>query len=323
MLEPTSISRMDPVDTGLVPDGVARRMGPEDYLCPPPGATRVPSYDAGWLMEDDERRPFLSYVIGSELPAINWSEDLEELHERASAHFMDAWTRRVVLDRLGPLVEFPTVIDIGCSTGYLLEDLHRRVPHATLIGLDPIASGLSKAHAAVPQAQLLQAKVDGMPLRDASVDIVLSANVLEHIADDEQALAEIFRILRPGGRAVIVIPLDPSSYNYFDRVLGHQRRYARGELASKGERAGLRVREELCLGGLLYPAFWVFKRYNQKRHGHLQLETLERKVAKEVEETSDSHVGRAACRLEETLQRRGLRFPFGIRGLAVFERPGA
>jgi SAM-dependent methyltransferase len=155
---------------------------------------------------------------------------------------------------------------------------------------------------------------------DASVDAVLSANVLEHVADDECALAEISRILRPGGRAVIVIPLDPSSYNYFDRVLGHERRYARGELARKGERAGLHVLEEVSLGGLLYPAFWLVKRYNQKRYGHLQTQALEGRVAKEIEATSNSSMGRLACRVEEVLQERGVRFPFGIRGLTVFER---
>jgi SAM-dependent methyltransferase len=289
-------------------------------LRPPPGVATVPTYDRDWLTADGSRRAFLAY-LGEESVAVNWSESLEELHARVSTHFMDAWTRRVILARLGLLPRSPTVIDIGCSTGYLLEDLHRRVPHATLVGVDPIASGLLKAHVAVPQALLLQADSCALPLHNSSVDVVVSANVLEHVPDDEQALAEMSRVLRPGGRAVIVVPLDPSSYNYFDRVLGHERRYARGELARKAEDAGLRVLEEVCLGGLLYPAFWLVKRLNQRRYGHLRVDALERRVAQEIEGTSHLALGRIACRLEEALLRGGVRMPFGIRGLSVLVRP--
>ena len=78
--------------------------------------------------------------------AVNWPEDLEELHEESSrTHFIDVWTRRAMLARLGPLSAAPTVIDVGCSTGYLLEDLRRAIPAVRLIGVDLVAGGLRKA----------------------------------------------------------------------------------------------------------------------------------------------------------------------------------
>ena len=292
----------------------------ESCLRPPAGTAQMPRYDRGWLTERGERRPFLSYLGEDEMAAVNWSESLEELHDRVSEHFMDVSTRRAMLARVGPLAPDAKLLDVGCSTGFLLADLHRVAPAATLIGLDPIASGLVKAHAALPEARLLQADVCELPLHDESVDAVVSANVLEHVADDERALREIARVLRRGGRAVIVIPLDPSSYNYFDRVLGHERRYARGELARKGRAAGLRVREDLYLGALLYPAYWLVKRVNERRHGKLAPQELERRVAREIEGTSSSAVGGLACRVEDRLLDRGVRLPFGIRGLTVFER---
>ena len=293
----------------------------DGFLRPPPGATRVPPFDRGWLTEDGKRRAFLDYLGGEEEAPVNWSESLEELHAGARAHFLDAWTRRAVLARLGPLGPPLTWLDIGCSTGHLLEDLERKAPHATLIGVDAIASGLNKAHAVLPQALLLRADVCALPISDASVDVVVSANVLEHVRGDEQALAEIARILRPGARAVIVVPLDPSSYNYFDRALGHERRYARGELARKAKQAGLEMREEVCLGGPLYPAFWLGKRYYQRRYGHLEGEALQRRVSAEVEDFGRSVVGSIACRCEEALLNWGVRLPFGIRGLTVLARP--
>jgi SAM-dependent methyltransferase len=248
---------------------------------------------------------------------------LERLHEELSrTHCLDVWTRRAMLERLGALPHDTTAIDIGCASGYLLQDLHCSAPHVALIGLDLLDSGLRKAHAALPEALLLQGDACALPLADASVDVVVSANLLEHVPEDERALAEMRRVLRPGARAVIVVPLGPGNYDCYDRFVGHQRRYARGELARKARRAGLEVLEDICLGALLYPAFWLVKQRNRRCYGQLRGEALERRAVRDVERTENPAVGRLACRLEEALLRCGVRLPFGIRGLTVLARPG-
>lgn len=268
----------------------------------------------------ESAEPFLSSVAGEF--TVNWSDDLEQLHEQSSrTHFIEVWTRRAMLARLGHLSSTPTVIDVGCSTGHLLSDLKARLPTATLIGVDLLAAGLRKAHRQVPDAVLLQADVCELPLGDACIDVALSANLLEHVPDDRRALTEIFRVLRPGGRAVIVIPVNPGSYDCYDRLLGHERRYARGELARKGAAAGFEILEDIHLGAPMFPAFWLVKQSNRKRHEHLRGDALEEKVKRDMERTADSALGHLACRLEELLLKRGVRLPFGIRGLTVLERP--
>jgi SAM-dependent methyltransferase len=290
-------------------------------LKPPPGAAALPRFDAGWLAAGGARDPYLSYVASGQ--PVNWSEDLEELHEESSrTHFLDVWTRRAVLARIGPLPPAPTVLDVGCSTGYLLEDLRALAPHATLIGVDLVAGGLRKAHANVPDARLLQADACALPLADSSADAVVSANLLEHVPEDERALAEMRRILRPGARAVVVVPIGPHNYDYYDRFLGHERRYARGELARKAGGAGLEVIEDVCLGAPLYPAFWAVKQRNRRRRQDLEGEALARRVAGDIDRTGGSVFGGLACRLEGALLGAGVRLPFGIRGLTVLARPG-
>jgi SAM-dependent methyltransferase len=281
----------------------------------------LPSLNGGGAT-DAATEPFLSCVPGGY--TVNWSEGLEEMHEESShSHFIEVWTRRAMLARLGALPARPALIDIGCSTGYLLADLHARLPDARLIGVDLVASGLRKAHTHVPDALLLHADACALPLEDSSVDGAVSANLLEHVPDDELALAEIFRILRPGARAVIVVPVSPSSYDCYDRLLGHERRYARGELARKARGAGLRVLQDIHLGAPLYPAFWAVKQRNRRRHEQLRGHALERKVRGDMERTADSALGRLACRFEELLLAGGVKLPFGIRGLSVLERPEA
>jgi SAM-dependent methyltransferase len=297
--------------------------GPDAVLLAPPGAVSVPEYDdGGWIGEGSARSPFLRYVDRAE--TVNWSEDLEDLHEESSReHFIDVWTRRAMLASVGPLPSRAAIADIGCSSGYLLEDLHRAHPDATLIGVDLIASGLRKAHALVPQARLLQGDACELPLRDASLDAALSANLLEHLPDDVAALSELRRVLRPGAIAVVVVPAGPGVYDYYDRFLGHERRYGNGELARKGRAAGLEALRDVHLGSLLYPPFWLVKQRNRRRFAQLDGEALRRRVAGDIASTGHSRAGTLACRLEEWMGRAGLRLPFGIRSLTVLRRPGA
>lgn len=285
-------------------------------LLAPPGAEQVPTFDRGWLVGDPPPEPYLSYADID--VSVNWSEELERLHEESSRdHFIDVWTRRAILERLGDLSPAATVLDLGCSTGYLLEDLRGWRPQATLWGLDLVGAGLRKAHERVPDARLLRADACQLPLAERSVDAICSANLLEHVPDDRRALREIARVLRPGGRAAIMVPAGPGTYDYYDRFLGHERRYGRGELAGKARAAALSTIEDCYLGSLIYPAFWLVKQRNRRRYGQLTGEALESRVAGDIAATRDSAAGRLACTLERMLLDRAVRLPFGIRNLVV------
>ncbi|MGE0067175.1 MAG: class I SAM-dependent methyltransferase [Solirubrobacterales bacterium] len=289
-------------------------------LRPPAGLQELPPFERGWRLADGATVPFLSYVEDD--AAVNWSDDLEEFHEEASqSHFLDVWTRGSMLERLGAVSAGGTIADLGCSTGYLLDDLRAAYPRARLVGVDLVAPGLGKAHDLVPDALLVRADVCALPIIDRSDDAVVSANLLEHVPDDVGALAEMLRVLRPGGRAVIVIPAGPGTYDYYDRFLGHERRYGRGELAGKARRVGFEILEDAYLGSLIFPVFWAVKKRNRRRFGDLRGADLEQRVARDIANTQDSSLGAWSCRLERWLLRRSLRIPFGIRGLTVLRRP--
>jgi SAM-dependent methyltransferase len=260
--------------------------------------------------------PFASY--SEPHAAVNWSEELEAVHAEASrTHFLDRWTRRAIIDGVGPLAPGATVADLGCSTGFLLEDLRAAYPDLILIGVDMVASGLRRAHDAVPDARLLQADVCALPIDDESVDVVVSANLLEHVPDDRRALAEVARVLKPGRPAALVVPAGPRTFDYYDRFLGHERRYARGELADKCREAGLEPREDRFLGSLLYPAFWLVKERNRLRYDHLRGDALEERVMQDIARTHDSGLGQRTWQLEDRMARAGVRLPFGIRSFVV------
>ena len=283
-------------------------------LEPPPGADALPPFDDGWLI-NGHPAPFLRY---DDPGTVNWSDELESLHEETSrTHFIDVWTRQAILARVADLQPSAVVADLGCSTGYLLEDLRAAHPEVTLIGVDLVEPGLRKAHASTPSARLLQADVCDLPLAENSVDAVVSANLLEHVPDDRRALQEIRRVLRPGARAVMVVPAGPGTYDYYDRFLGHERRYARRELSGKAVAVGLEIVEDRYIASLLYPPFWLVKQRNRRRYGHLEGDALAQRVARDIANTRDSRMGRLLRRVEES---GGVRFPFGIRNLVVVRR---
>jgi SAM-dependent methyltransferase len=266
--------------------------------------------------------PVTSFASTSRTSTRNWSEDLEEFHEESSlSHPIELLTRGAILSHLGALSPAATLIEIGCSTGHLLQDLRATHPSVRLIGLDLILSGLRKARATQPDVVLAQADACHLPIADSSADAVLSVNLLEHVPDDMMALSEIRRVLRPGGKAVLVVPVAPGLYDYYDRFLQHERRYARGEMTSKARKAGLDVEEDLHLGSVVFPAFWMAKKANRLRFDHLAGLELEEKVRRDYGQTAQSPIFGLACRMERWLLNNGARPPFGIRGLTVVRRP--
>jgi ubiquinone/menaquinone biosynthesis C-methylase UbiE len=70
-----------------------------------------------------------------------------------------------------------------------------------------------------------------------------------------KALSEIYRILKSSGFAHIEVPADPGSFDLYDEVLLHFRRYRLSDLVAKSEAAGFIVRKATHLGFLIYPIF--------------------------------------------------------------------
>lgn len=134
------------------------------------------------------------------------------------------------------------IVDIGCGVG----DLCRILPLSLKrIGIDLSLSALRYANRDCrTDAMFINANLYDLPLQDESVDIVICLEVLEHLREDDKALEEIRRILRPGGRLIISLPGEFYFPQYLD-LMGHWRHYTPKVMTQMLERVGLKPERTL------------------------------------------------------------------------------
>ncbi|MCC6415896.1 MAG: class I SAM-dependent methyltransferase, partial [Opitutaceae bacterium] len=124
------------------------------------------------------------------------------------------------------------ILDAGCGTGGLIKRLGPLMSSWTWMGVDvhPAACVLARERVGVTIAQ---ADLTRLPFGDEGFDAVVSADVIYHIEDDQRALAEMGRVLRPGGLLVINVPAYRWLWSYHDAAVQSCRRYGRWELRAK------------------------------------------------------------------------------------------
>ena len=99
------------------------------------------------------------------------------------------------------------ILDVGCGPGFYLAELIEQVgPTGSLVGIDASPHTLALARHRTQghdNVELHLADATALPVPDAAVDAAFSVQVLEYVADVDAALAELQRVLRPGGRLVV------------------------------------------------------------------------------------------------------------------------
>ena len=179
----------------------------------------------------------------------------------------------VDFDRLG-LLPGDRVLDMGCGAGRHAFEMYRRGGDVIafdqdgdeLAGVLEIFGAMREA-GEVPlgaEADIKQGDALAMPFADEEFDRIIASEVLEHIPDDETAIAELVRVLRPGGTIAVTVPrwlpekiCWALSDQYHEVEGGHVRIYTGDELVGKLQAAGLEYLGKDHAHGLHSPYWWI------------------------------------------------------------------
>jgi SAM-dependent methyltransferase len=240
---------------------------------------------------------------GLEGPAIFTPEYYRRMRELEAAGWWNAGMREVASRLLG-LADLPrsgTLLDVGCGSGQTMAWFRGERPGWSTLGIDVALDGL-RAGRTLGEAVLAASALD-LPVSDRSIDLAVTLDVLQHLpldGGDERALAEMHRVLRPGGHLLArtnaqAFPVTPDDPDYSFH------RYEAEELRRKLDRAGFTVLRLSRINALLGLAeipreLRANRRDGRRYHGILARPTSRPGVADRLKRRWLALEGRAIAR---------------------------
>jgi len=208
--------------------------------------------------------PDLAIDNGGMAPDAHHALDQMQEHSfwfRSRNRLLKDMVRRYFLDT-------QSLLEIGCGTGYVLSALADALPRARVFGSEIYINGLTYAARRLkPDAVLFQMDALNIPFY-AEFDLIAACDVLEHIEEDEEALAAIHRALRPGGGLLLTVPQHPGLWSQSDDIACHKRRYKIGELSRKVRQAGFNILRDTSFVTLLLPALMLQRLTSGQRNDY-------------------------------------------------------
>jgi SAM-dependent methyltransferase len=187
----------------------------------------------------------------------------ETLEALSAAPRFNRWMAETIQPHVGS-----TVMEIGAGIGNITRFLVPRTKHYVVTDVDAEhLARLSTRFQHRPNVQVALVDLcDSQSFHPFAeqMESVVCLNVVEHVKDDLAALLNIHSVLRPGGRAIVLVPQDQKIFGTMDTALGHYRRYSEAELRERMEQAGLNVERVIMFNRISRPAWYmsgrVFKR---------------------------------------------------------------
>jgi ubiquinone/menaquinone biosynthesis C-methylase UbiE len=141
------------------------------------------------------------------------------------------------------------LLDCGCGDGWLLEEI--KGP-SLKCGVDISGNALRKCSG----FHRIRGSATSLPVKNGSFDIAISSLVLEYLKDDVKALREMNRCLAAGGKAILLVTINPRLWGPDDDFPKACRRYAGGEIESKASATGFKVLRKKYWG---FPFFRMYR----------------------------------------------------------------
>jgi SAM-dependent methyltransferase len=220
-----------------------------------------------FIFYDDKQNKHECRIIEYSENYEGWTDHLTEIHEEnhGNSHPIDIFSRNNCIKYIKKFqkINSPVILEIGCSSGYLLENLIAEFPESLIIGADIVKEPIYKLSKKLIKTPLIRFDLLKNPFNESFADVITLLNVAEHISDDNKAFKECFKILKPNGILIIEVPAFQMLYDSYDKELKHYRRYNLKELEQKLKNIGFKIEFKSYLGFFLFPLFFIVKLINK------------------------------------------------------------
>ncbi|RYG71237.1 class I SAM-dependent methyltransferase [bacterium] len=194
-------------------------------------------------------------------------EVYEEMFRVESRHWWFRAKHKIVaglLRRYAPATSTrqPRLIDLGCGCGYLLSLLKNEYDAVGLDGSEQAVTFSAQRGVDVRRGSL----PDEVPFGDASADVILMLDVLEHLRDDGTCFDRAARLLKPGGIAICTVPAYPWLWTRRDEFHQHFRRYTRPQFVTLMNRGPMRSEFVRHMNAALFPVAQVLEHVEHQDH---------------------------------------------------------
>ncbi len=177
-------------------------MNTPDPLLPPAQALPPHTPLSAYYSDGADRRRFLTSIFDDTAP------DYDRL-ERVLALGSGPWYRRMALQRAG-LAVGAQMLDVGIGTGLVAREALALIgPQGRVVGVDPSPGMMGEV--SLPGVELVTGRAEALPRPDASCDFLSMGYALRHIDDVRAAFGEFHRVLKPGGRLLMLEISKPAS----------------------------------------------------------------------------------------------------------------
>ena len=170
------------------------------------------------------------------------------------------------------LNESGTMLDVGCGEGRHIFGIMQNYPEMKCIGLDMDDDSLVKAEEGYEffesisnaGAEFLKGSAYSLPFQNNSLDLIVCSEVLEHLHDYNDAVKEIHRVLKPGGKFYASVPASwpekicwALSKDYQNQPGGHLRIFNQSKLVSEISDAGFKFLSSDRFHSIHAPYWWL------------------------------------------------------------------
>jgi SAM-dependent methyltransferase len=181
-------------------------------------------------------------------PTPSESRSDAELIRTNRGFYESLWSRAKLI---GPerFNTWPLLQELSAAAPRRLEvapGLRPRLPLDGTCFVDLSHAALCQLHAS--GADTVHGMIGALPCADASFDLICALDILEHVVDDDSALAELERVAAPGASVLLSVPLHPEAWTAFDEFVGHCRRYEPAQIVSRLAAHGFTIEQSAVYG---------------------------------------------------------------------------